>query len=752
MGNRIQSRRCWPYRWARSCSTADVSPASSTGRAMGSSVSGTAPLATPEVEDIAGYSPLVNETTPEAFGFGAEHQGGNMMERKTVAKWLTVTALTCLSLFNGLGVAQAEEGTTVQGSQSSTDADANGGSASGSNSADFNSGPSASGSSSSNSQQLGNNTTTVRQSGSAKSGDSVAGGQVTGIVGGNATVQNQNNASGGFASTGNASLTNSVTGNAGPSATSDGSSQVSQIGSNVLDIDQSGSAYSGDAVQGSQVTGIVGGGEHTVQNQNALDCIECGAFSGDATVDNSAVASAGPFGSAGVDGTAQASQIGDNAVVLSQSAEGASGDALSGSQVTGIVGGSATVQNQNTGDGFATSGSVDLSNTADDVFVGPFAGSIGGNASATQNGDNAADISQDIHGQSGDAVASSSVTGGVGDSGGFFTVQNQQNSTGGDAFTGDFTATNSAVDVNVGPSADPLFGPNAVDGQGTVSQIGDNDAALAQNITGGSGDAVAGSQIAGAVGYRDITVQNSNFSDGANAESGVVDVLNSALGLNVGPSVTSDAANSASAEQIGDNNVSVDQGIDVSSGDAVSGSQVTGAVASRNGEVTIQNTNTSINNDATTGDVFSANEFDVAVGPSADAVDGAASAQQIGDNTLAFAQDNTAASGDAVAGSQVTGVVGTDNATLQTSNNDDGSTATTGTVDATNDASGSLTALADSDTSSASAQTNGDTSFAGDQALSSNSGDAVAGGMVSGVVGTSGASSNGSLSGTLATL
>lgn len=237
-------------------------------------------------------------------------------------------------------------------------------------------------------------------------------------------VQNQNSSSGGFAQSGDARVTNVAVVNAGPSASSSGGpAQASQIGSNHVVVDQTGVAKSGDAVVNSQITGIVGGGNNTVQNQNSG--IGGLAISGDADVSNTAFVNVGPFaGTSLVSPTAaQASQIGNNEAVISQSAEAITGDAIVNSQVTGIVGGwDSTVQGQNNAfGGLATSGAAGAGNALLGSGLGPIA--TGGTGLASQNGSNFSDIAQAAQSGSGDSVSGSQVSGSVGDLVGFHAVR-----------------------------------------------------------------------------------------------------------------------------------------------------------------------------------------------------------------------------------------------------------------------------------------------------------------------------------------
>jgi hypothetical protein len=236
-----------------------------------------------------------------------------------------------------------------------------------------------------------------------------------------ATVQNQNSSDDGFARSGDSTATNSADLRVGPSASSIAdNAQASQIGSNSVSVSQASVARTGDAVVNSQITGIVGGGNSTVQNQNSSSGGT--ATSGDALSGNTLDVAVGPDADS-IAGDALASQLGDNEVVISQSAEAVTGDAVLGSQVTGIVGGwDSTVQGQNSFDGFgafATSGVSDAFNSATGNAGGPEATSPAGSALASQNGDNASDLAQDALAESGDGVVGSQVSGVVGDSVGF---------------------------------------------------------------------------------------------------------------------------------------------------------------------------------------------------------------------------------------------------------------------------------------------------------------------------------------------
>jgi len=665
--------------------------------------------------------------------------------RRRLASYLVVSAFACFGfgLLTGSAWAQEEGGTTMQGTQSSSGSSATTGETTGSNSASFSGGPSATGNNASSSQ-VGNNSSNVTQSGSAKSGDPVAGGQVTGAVAPNVTVQNQNSATNPFAQSGAATLTNTMTGSLGPSATADGTAQAAQTGSNSAALIQLATIGTGDAVAGSQVTGIVGAGEHTIQNQNAATCGDpvC-ALSGEATLFNASTLLLGPL--AVSDDVAQASQIGDNDAVFRQSTTAETGDALFGSQVAGVVGGSATVQQQNSSEvaagplPAAISGDLTLANAVL-VVAGPIAQS-NGRAQSSQTGDNTLTISQGVQASSGDALSGSQVTGGVGDQGGFFVVQNQQASEDDSSVSGGVVALNSAVAV-AGPNATVFAlpaeeGEDPIPGEAQASQIGDNDVTFVAWMEIGSGDSLAGAQVTGAVGYSDVTVQNQNSADAPVAESGDMVAVNY-VAVNAGPvaavygtaevvlgNVVIDASAedtppndgepnlgpviviveealfgdmNAQASQTGDNSITGAVGVRIGSGDAVAGGQVTGVVSDST-DVTIQNQNSADGASATSGGTTVANFVDVHAGPLA--LTNASASVRLNNVVIdASAEARASADQDAVA---IGGVV-------------------------------LITAIAGAGDQTAQAAQTGDNSVEVALGVEIGSGDAVAGGQVTGVV------------------
>lgn len=733
------------------------------------------------------------------------------MKRRTLARWLVVSALACFGLATVVGFARADEatgsakdGSTVQGSNASDSSTAQTGSTSASNSSGFATGPSATGASGANASQTGQNSATVTQSGNAQTGDPVAGGQVTGSVADNVKVQNQNSADNSVALSGDALIGNVLTGSFGPSALitgTGGTAQTGQVGSNSLSLSQTLGAQTGDAVAGSQVTGIVGDGEHTIATQNRSE--DAVAFSGTADASNVGLLLSGPFATA-VD-SAQAGQVGDNDAIIAQSATAFSGDALANSQVAGVVGGSATAQEQNSSRGGASvSGDGLVANLAT-VTAGPVALSTR-TAQASQTGDNGIDAAITAGAGSGDSLAGAQVTGYVGDENGFLTVQNQQASEDDFAVSGNadvvndigaiagpqagafgtVSASNAPVTFNSPDSCTATGGTtctaeggalvidvDVVSGNLTASaaQTGDNSVAASVDVTAASGDAVAGSQVLGAVAGdgSDLTVQNQNTADTPSAVSGDVNVA-SIVGVSAGPTALVDllgdafagdiAADlsasctagddssctalggaagifvtatsgdiSANASQIGDNSVAAALGTQASSGDAIAGGQVSGAVTGDGSTVTTQNQNAADSAFAVSGSVDTSNAVgvfgngpqaqalvlaaagldDVAIDVSADctasgtdsacdAVGGvvailvsvssgdiSSTASQTGDNSVALAIGTDSASGDAVVGAQITGAATGDDSSVTVSgqNSADDPFAATGDVTGT---------------------------------------------------------------------
>lgn len=598
--------------------------------------------------------------------------------------------------------------------------------------------------------QIGSNDAVFVQSNEAKSGDAVAGGQVTGIVGvGSATVQNQSSAAAPIAVSGPVlSVNATLLTNVGPTAVGGAApAQASQLGNNSAEVAQVVDAASGDAVAGGQVTGVVGdqAGAIRVQNQqtSAGDIAISGAVLG---IGNFAgVFGVGPT-AVGLLAPAQSSQAGNNTVSFIQDATLQSGDALAGAQVTGVVsqGGDTTVQNQNTSLlGIAVSGPVVTlaANAAVAGGVGPLALGIAAPASAQQLGDNNVAAAQTANLESGDAIAGSQVTGAINDPASI-TVQNQNTSFAAFALTGGVTTLvgNAHVGSFAGPVAIALAAP------ASASQFGSNAVVANQEADVASGDAVAGSQVTGVVATGGtVKVQNQNTSILAIGLSGGVvnGVVNLSAGSLAGPAALAIAA-PAQSNQIGGNSVGFDQTADVSSGDAVSGGQVTGVVT-HGGDVTVQNSDTSLATFAVSGGVTNgiANLTAGALGgPGAVAFAAPAQASQFGSNAVFFSQDVVVASGDAIAGGQVTGIVtGTGDVTVQNQNTSILAFAISGAAGGpvSNVALGvGAGPIAVALAAPASATQLGSNDVAIAQGLVAESGDAVAGSQVTGIVNGSG--------------
>jgi hypothetical protein len=374
------------------------------------------------------------------------------------------------------------------------------------------------------------------------------------------------------------------------------------------------------------VTGVVAtdGANVTIQNQN--DANEPGAESGSVLfeIGNFYLSEIGP-----ISGGSQASQIGDSILAVDQLFVAATGDVVAGSQVTGVVAGhdsDITIQNQNHSALSEPVRSGDVAFTAGNFLLGLTQGptALGEDAQATHNGDTVADLSQTLDASTGDALAGAQVTGTVAGDSSTTTIQNQNNSEVDSAFTGAVLGDFGNAAVNSITALEALSGiinPMSIaiaDGEAQSSQIGDNLVSLDQSLAASTGDAVAGSQVTGSVTGADseVTVQNQNFGEAALATSGdvVFETAANVAGLEAGPVALSDSEDgTAQASQNGDNAMDVVQTLDISTGDAVAGSQVTGAVAGPGSDVTVQNQNVAtLGTVATSGDVIGAENVLVA--------------------------------------------------------------------------------------------------------------------------------------------
>lgn len=738
------------------------------------------------------------------------------MQRPSLARWLVVGAFAAMGLFWGAS-AYAQE-TSIQGQNGASDATGISGDVSSSNTLTFSGGATstAGGGGPAQSSLNGDTSGSVNQGAKASSADAAAGSQVTGCVGG-CKVQAQNSSDGDTAISGNADASNTAAITLGPNASSTGApAQSSQTGDDVLRLVQWTVAASGDAVAGSQVTGVVGDGA-TIQSQNASE--DALAVSGNACASfvcgagNDLFANLGPGATS--DGLqAQAGQVGDNDAALTQSAGAWTGDAVAGSQIAGSVGvGDSKAQNQNASDApLAVSGDAFASNLAV-VVMGPsaFASTIagGGSAQAGQTGDNSAEVDQRSESTSGDAVAGSQVTGLVNEERGHIEVQNQQSSDDDTAISGIATSDNTAL-VIAGPGATALSGLE--DASAQAGQTGDNTVEIEQRSEATTGDALAGAQVSGVVSEAEgsASVRGQNASEDALSVSGPADASNLTV-VASGPSafaltdatatelfacllacdanalaVAGDA--NAQAAHFGDTDADVRQDAVAGSGDALAGSQVWGAVVSTRGDATLQGQNASDGDNAFSGGATALNVSTVLAGPNAFATsvatadalavclvgcnatsvalagDADAQASMDGDIAVRTRQDSLAGSGDAVAGSQVGGAVVSDHGQLDVSaqNASDASLAVSGDSDATNlstvDAGPTSTADASAEATStalclagcaasatsvaddavAMASLDGDIAADVTQVSDAQTGDAVAGAQVTGSVISSG--------------
>jgi HAMP domain-containing protein len=277
--------------------------------------------------------------------------------------------------------------------------------------------------------QEGDNDTETNQSGSAESGDAVAG-QVTGVVSsGDTSVDATNRSEDVDVETGDASGENSAANFTGLTAGSDtlvaadilnGAAVNVQEGDNETEVTQAAEAASGDGV-GGQVIGVVtsAGGSADVVAANTSEDVD--AETGEAEAFNDAASFVGLNGS-GVTFTAadilNASatnvQEGDNDLTADQSADSASGDAVGGSVLGVVSAGDASVDATNRSEDVdADTGDADATNSVA-AFVGLTAGSdtvttaadiLNGAAANVQEGDNEAESVQAAEAGSGDAVA-----------------------------------------------------------------------------------------------------------------------------------------------------------------------------------------------------------------------------------------------------------------------------------------------------------------------------------------------------------
>jgi hypothetical protein len=607
------------------------------------------------------------------------------------------------------------------------------------------------------SQQHGSNGARAAQTGTASTGDSTAGSQIAGAVGSDLhQVQLQNTAecvTAPCAVSGEAIVDNTLEDTfVGPSAdTADGTASVAQIGDDDAVLEQSSEVATGDAVFGSQVTGTVGGSAD-VMNSNASvcpaaedPCAESGQAGDPADPTNEATITVGPFAVSAA-ATAQGIQTGDDSIDATQTADASSGDALSGSQVTGLVSeeeGHLRVSNQQASEGdFAQTDEAfalqDIAGTAGVLADG------GTDAMASQIGDDAVTIDQTTGAITGDAVAGSQITGAVAGDHSEVTIANQNAAgaaldPGATALSGPAIAASQVTGAVTGAdSSTSILLSNDATGATPTTAFADfslatNDAAA---IAGPIADAP---ETAAAMQTGDDAVTSSQVgNDGADAEYFVGPVAADAVIVAGGDIDTADATDALSS-QLGDDGVTASQENVSGSGNAVAGSQITGSVSGDGSDATVSAQNTADDPFATSGTgavpaIAIPNDLDLVAGPTAQAAD-SASAQQAGDDTADVTQSLDATTGDAVSGSQVTGIVGAQDVVAQMTNATDGGTAASGVVGGPanhNTAAGLLGPQAAASAGRAQSSQAGDTGVVLDQELSTASGDAIDGAQVTG--------------------
>jgi len=315
--------------------------------------------------------------------------------------------------------------------------------------------------------QEGDNSTETSQSGSASSGDAVAG-QVTGVVSsGDASVDATNRSDHVDVDTGDADATNDAAtftgltaGTATVLAADVGNLAATNVqeGDNSTELSQDATATTGDGV-GGQVIGVVtsAGGSADIVAANTSDHVDINTGDSDATNTAASFTGLNATGTvAAVGGLADVAnasatnvQEGDNSSEASQTATSASGDGVGG-QVLGVVSaGDASIDATNRSDHVDVStGDTDASNDFA-AFVGLTAGTgtalasdvVNGAAANVQEGDNSKELTQGATASSGDAVAGE-VAGVVTSAGGSADLVLANTSVDSDADSGDGDFTN----------------------------------------------------------------------------------------------------------------------------------------------------------------------------------------------------------------------------------------------------------------------------------------------------------------------
>lgn len=355
---------------------------------------------------------------------------------------------------------------------------------------------------------------------------------------------------------------------------------------------------------------------------------------------------------------AQVSQEGDNEGDSDQDGEAASGDAASGSQITGIVvedGGRATVRASNTSrDSEATSGDADVSSSTT-VRTGPVSD---GEGTIAQEGENTSKASQAATALTGDAISGTQVIGAV--VSGVLDADLTNESDDAEATSGDASSQADVASIESGPRVDAT--PVGAVLGASIVQDGDNDATADQLAEAESGDAAAGAQITGSVVSGTLRLVLSSASEDARSTSGDAGSSAEIDGASAGPELVITATEDAtgSIEQTRDNALDVAQSSVASTGDGVAGSQVFGSVVA--GTADVAAVNSAIGATAESGSASSSSSVgDAHAGPSltgsVDRRGAAPSIVQARSNDLELGQSAATTAGDAVAGSQVNGLV-----------------------------------------------------------------------------------------------
>src|SRR5262249_19011556 len=157
-----------------------------------------------------------------------------------------------------------------------------------------------------------------------KSGDALAGAQITGGVGGDITISGTNFSTGTLAVSGPVLNGNFSATHGGPLGVAGLSGSASQFGDNDASLDQTVNAETGDAVSGGQVAGAVADGDATVFLSNSSSFAL--GVTGTAVGVNGGVTLGSPL-AAGVL-NAQTQQAGDNNVASNQAVSTTTGDAV----------------------------------------------------------------------------------------------------------------------------------------------------------------------------------------------------------------------------------------------------------------------------------------------------------------------------------------------------------------------------------------------------------------------------------------